>query len=715
MMVRKRVVLLMTTLCLLLGLVNIPTYAKESDQGKNILEPISLGTVTLRENVTATVKNVMMLPADNNQAIGLTLTINNNSGTEINFLDYWVNLSTKAGAKINVQVVNKDLTRIPAKSEVDINFYGAVGNNIKLSDLIISVIKWDFSTSNYTKVLGKIFVPQRYNPTTPAGNGRTIVSDQTKVSLTIKQATIGKSEKFYRPDIKIMIRNNSKRSISLPDYQLFIMTKNNIMYPVKAANIKGTNLNPLTEKEFQLTVSIPIEVQETGWKLAVFIPIDEGKNKFPLGLFELPNSNVNTAEEIGKYYTFTNSEGVYYVKIDSLNRLPIEDDDLIIANLTLANKGTETLPMPTLNGKYVFNETIQRNASSSSNSKQIAMQPNSEVQLQMVGRIPYTFDISKINFILQQKETGGEPGSENSIDLVEFTNSGVFNPIQKVSWEKGFKISEVGYRANVKARNKMTYSADTADIVAVQLLLTNEERRLADAQKLAGYFEKTDGTIYPANFENVSEKLNPGGSAIINAWSSIPKGLDTNDMRLVVGKAITESTSNPNNNQGEPSTQLVGYTNPYSFNLPNEFVPQQSLQKIDLQHFELNINRVATQINFETAVVKLNFDYELIKDILTKTNIKDDKLIIELRDDNQVAVFTKELAFPNESSGDGNQTSNLQMGKNTIEMSWTNEKLAMGIQLLKDYEFNVYHQIKPGYKKLIATQKVPWLVNRTVS
>ncbi|QJD85271.1 hypothetical protein [Cohnella herbarum] len=709
---KVRLLSMVVSICLLMGIVQIPIYAAEETNGNKVLQPVTIGTVKLKENVTANVKNVLVMPSDNHQTVGLTLTINNNSNSELNLIDYWVNVYTKSGTKLNVQNTNLKMAKVPAKTSVDLNYFSSVGNDIKSTDLIVKVIQWDFSASSYTRVLGEITVPLRYNPVTPAGAARVVVTDDISATISVKKATIGKSESYYRPDLRVMIKNDSKQTIVLPEYQLYIMTKDNLMYPLTATNLKGTILNPLTEKEFQMTVNIPLNVKADGWKLAIMYPINEGKGKFPVALFELPKAEVTEGEEIGKFYTFTNSKGVYSIRLDSMNRLPIEEDDLIIANLTISNKGNETLPIPNLNGKYLFNESIEKPASISQNNKVIAIKPGASESIQLVGRVPYTFDIGKLKLIVQQKETT-TGNAEEQVELVTFNHNGTFNTIQSARPEVGFKVKDVGYRSTVKINRLNIYEGNTANLIAAQIAVFNDEKRQSSMQQLAGYFQKPDGTVYPATFEYIDDKLSPGGQAIVNAWSTVPKDIDMTDMQLVIGKALTETTTETGTTAGKE--KLVGYASPYSFILPELFKAQDGLQKIDMQSYQMSITRVSTQIAFKESQVTLLFDYNLTQDLIKKSNMKDHKIVIELQDTNPKSVFRKEFSFPTSDSTANAQAAELKIGENHAEVTWNDVELVDLITALKDYNLNVYYQVTPGYKTLIATQKLPWLVNRTLT
>lgn len=704
----KSMMMLVSMCMILLFAVNV-SFAQEEGTKTETKKPITLGKVTLKENVTAEINDLMMIPSGNGQLIGFTLHVTNNSNAELDFIDYWVTLHTKSGAKLTVNKEDKSRLTVQGKSTKEIFYYAKASSNIKITDLLIKMNKWDPTAASYTKVLGEITVPQRYNPVTSKDNGRVIIVGETKASIIINQATIGKSDKFYRPDIDLTIKNEGSSSLTLPDYLMYIQTNENLLYPVTANNLKGTTLDPLTEKKFDLTASIPIAVKEGTWNLVVTVPVNEGKDKMPIAQLELPKSNTTVGNDLNKYYTFTNADGVYYIKLNSLNRLPIEDNDLIVANLTLANKGTETIPVPALAGTYLFNGSIKKNVTVTNNGKVIAIPPGSTVDLQLSGTVPYTFDIAKANLIIQQKDSV----SSEVTDLVEFTHAGTFNPVPSVNLESGFEIKDVGYRSKVNVKEFMVFDGETAKIAAAQIEITNQEKRLAEMQQLAGYFEKEDGTVYSATFQTITDKLTPGGNALLYAWTTVPQAVDTAGMKLVIGKAVVEKSSDAE------TTIVTGYVTPNAFKLPDEKPAQDKLQNIAMDPYQLSINRVSTSFVATQSgdiTIYLDFDYNLKQDMLTRANTKDQRLVVELVDANQKANYSKEFtlnSISNTKDSDSSET-NLRLGDNTIKVNWSDREFDTRVNTLKDYTLNVYHEIQPGYKKLIASQKLPWLVNRTL-
>src|SRR5690606_18153784 len=102
----------------------------------------------------------------------------------------------------------------------------------------------------------------------------------------------------------------------------------------------------------------------------------------------------------------------------------------------------------------------------------------------------------------------------------------------------------------------------------------NLEKRISNIQQFAGYFENGDGTIYPATFQSVSDKIIPGAHALVYATSTVPKQVDVSGLKLIVGKAL------PNATEGQANT--VGFVSPNAFVMPNEKEAKTNLQKIDI-------------------------------------------------------------------------------------------------------------------------------------
>lgn len=688
------------------------SYADEvTTEEVKVQDAVMIGKVELKDGVQAGIKNLIALPSENGQIVSFVVNIHNQNNTEFSFGDYWVELYTKSGSKLSLNLDGDANTKVQGKTSKDLIFYSKVSEHINISDLKIRMVKWNFSSSDYVDRIGEITVPQRYNPAIPAGYGREIALSNTKSIISVERSTIGKSDKYYKSEIRLMVNNNGKTTLVMPDLKMYIVTSKNFMYPITVTSFKDTRIDPLDEKEFNLSANIPITVEEGNWKLALMYTANEGKDMIPLAAFDLPKSATDSPGDSKREFTISTNDGLYHAKLDSLNRLPLEDNDLIVANLTITNRSDQTLPVPNFTGEFTFNNKVKRSVTVSQNTKVIALLPEESTTLQIAASIPYTFEINKADLLLQQKQSDG-----NEIyDLVEFTNIGTFDSIPKLGSKQGFDITDVGYRSTVLIKNKMTYVGRTGNIVSAHLIITNNEKRQADMQRLAGYFEKEDGTIYPATIQHIKEKLPPGGTAMAIAQAVVPANVDLNGVRLVVGKALSESVSK-GSAEGDPQTVITGYVSPYSIEMPNERKEQDNLLLVDVAPYTLTINRIRTQIEYGAAQIKLDIDYTLDQDLLTKADLTNHKIIFELKDNAKGATFYAQFPISTDPNPASIDNSKLYPGKHKLEFpAWQDPDLLLNIQTLKDYSFSIYEEIQPGYKKLIAVEKsIPWMVDRVL-
>lgn len=704
--IKKMAIAILSIALIFTMIPQVNAQQSNTDKEIKVVQPPKLGTVTMAAGVKADVNGLMLIPSGSGQMASFTLSIHNESNKDINFVDYWAELLTKSGTKYNVKLASEGIDKVSAKSNANVQFYSEIGKNIKLSDLKVRVFKWDFSNNEYKRPLGTIAVPQRYNPVTPAKVQQMVSTKNSDLNFYVERAVIGKSEDYFRPDIKLQITNSGKKNVTLPDYQLSVLTTEGLIYQLTAKGLKDISLGPLMDKDFQLSGSIPIKVKEGKWKLVLSTLVTDKKIMVPLAMFDLPSANAQQiASDIGTYYSFANADGVYYVKLNSINRLPIEDQDIISANLTITNKGTETLPVPNLTGQFLFDDSIKRVASVLSPEKIIGIQPGQSIDISEMCKIPYTYDISKLELTIQEKDS--ESSEVN--DLVAFTFRGDFSPIPNIAKGSFFTIQDIGYRSDVSIRKTQSFAGSASKIFAAQVSVVNKEKRLSDIEQLAGYFESKDGIVYPATVQKFADKILPGGNALLYVMASMPSDVETDNLKLVLGKAVYTAAST-GTEQAAAADQLNGYVNAVSFALPQEQPTQENLNEIDISPFKLSLNNIGTSLHYNEGNINLTFDYNLEKNLLAKTNLDKLNLILEISDDGNNISYTKSMSLDDAKAG---AEVNLEVGKDSAELQWTEPFKIYDISLLNKFNLNIYQELEPGQKKLLATEKFDWLVRNT--
>lgn len=666
----------------------VPTAAQQ----QNIISSTVLGKVNLNQVSFFELSDVNMISTSNGKTVAFKVTVHNNGNSDIDMIDYWVNLRTKSGSKSTVYLVKDEKLseRVPAKSSRTFTYYANVSSNIQLSDLQFEMIKWDFSQSSFERSLGTISVPSSYKAETPENHKRNLNVNNTDVLTYIDRVIMNKTEKYYRPTITFEFENVGSQSFAVPAYEYKIVTANGLVYPLTAKGAENLVLNPKVSDDIQLTGSIPIEVDPDGWKLVIALPVTESKIAIPIASYALPSIIQKGGGAIGQEYTFSSSSGDYHITMNSLHRMPLENEDLLTADFTISNRGDETVTIPNFQGKFILDENVEVVGKVVRADKVIGIQPNSSISLQLYSPIPYTYEFSQVKVILEEKEE-----DDQIVELLEIVHDNQLSPIKNVALNQKYNLDVIGNRSNIHVREIKTFEGSTANIFSVSMLAENLEKRFTDVASLNAYFETPDGLVYPASVEIPENKTAPGGKALVNFWKELPKSIDTSTLSLVVGEAVP----------GEDGKPSAAYVNPVSFALPKEKMDVQSdFKEIEIYPYTLSLSKIRTQINYEGWVMLITFDYELSKDPLVQVNTKDHKVVLELTDDDHKLTFTGEYAL---ETGE-NENATFKIGTHSGMFEKREPDLIYDIQTLKEYNLNIYHQIRPNHKKLIASKKIRW-------
>jgi hypothetical protein len=669
-------------------------------------------------NVTASsymeLKQINLLPDQNGKLATFTITIHNQGSSELQFIDYWVRLKSKSGNKFSTRLLpaDKDKNQVTPGSSMDITFYAKVNESTTLQDLIVQFIKWDFNQPDFESVIGEVAVPSTYTNVTPANEAYLMRIGSTDVAASIKKLVSNKNEKYYVPTVYLSLENAGSNSVTMPAYLYSILTSEGLMYPLEAKGAKDLIINPKVSKEIQLSGTIPASVSADSWQLVITENLTDLKLRLSIASFELPKVSQQEEGSIGKEYSFTSISGVYTAKMNGLYRLPWEDQDILTADLTLLNKGSDSLPIPDLTGYFLLDDAIKIDAKLVKTAKVIALGASSNVSFQITGKIPYTYEFSQVKLVLQEKEsaggttgdsTGGSAGTVT--DVLEFTGQSELQAIPLQKQTESYTLTDSGRQSKFTVRSTATYSGKSGKLFTAQLEAANLEKRFTNIAKLVAHFRAEDGTIFPAVIAEVKNKVSPSGKALLNVSATLPLSYSTSNMQLLIGEAVTDGILT------EGDKVADSYVKPVAFVLPEEDkTVKDKLKDIQLFPYTISMNKIGTTI--ENSTVSLIFDYEITKDALTETNLEGRKLIISLDDSKGVKSFEKAFELkslePAASDATIDLTNTLQLGKHEkFKISVADAELIYKLEFLKKYNVSVYEEFQ-GQRKLLASQANDW-------
>jgi hypothetical protein len=692
-----------TLLVLLLSFCAVfPAWAADAEDGEGSQEGVpTLGTVPITASSYFELKDLNILPDSGGKNVAFTVSVYNNDTTDLMFIDYWVHVATKSGNQVSVRILpeDKDINRIYPQTSRDIDFYATINENTELSDLIFTFIKWDFSQPNFERALGEIAVSDTYSVVTPLDSARVVKMTGIPMKTNIKKLLLNRNEKNYNATVVLEMENVGAKSIAVPAYTFAIRTSEGYMYPLDAKNLKDLAINPQVKKEIDLSGSIPVTVTADGWQLVIMQNMADLKLNLAVAYFALPEASQTEGVDVGKDYTITTDDGTYHAQVNAFYRLPWEDEDIMTANLQLSNQDLLSLPIPELTGYFELDEAVKVEAKLISTDKVIGLRPGASINYQFVGKMPYTYEFTKVKLVLQEKvsDTAAD-------DLLEFVNSAEMMNVPYNNVGEQFEIAHIGRSASYMLRRVDMLQGDTSDMIMAQLEVTNQEKRHAGVTRLIAQFKTPDGTVFPAKVSDIEAKISPGGKALLLLTAKLPKTYPTTGMHVLIGESLTDGKLTEKG--GTPNA----YMNAAAFWLPQEMLTvQNNLMDIELAPYKLSINRIAT--NIEMGKLKLKFNYELKRDILAETNTEGRKLIIGFEDENGNKTFLKEFEFKDfeeKKPSDGTKDTKIRLGQtNEFIIEETDQDLIYKLETLKTYKLSVYDSFE-GNKKLLGTQKIDW-------
>lgn len=702
----KRVAAIALAALLLLGAVT-PVWADGS--------PSSLSLDVEKVNMTGSsyfeLKQIHVLPDQSGKLATFTISIHNEGSSELQFIDYWVRLKSKSGNQFSVRLLpaDKDTNRVAPGSTTDVTFHATVNPSTNVQDLVVQFIKWDFSQPNFERVLGEVAVPDDYTDVTPADLAAEISIGGTNVKASIKKFVSNKNEKYYVPTVYVTLENAGSHTVTIPAYLFSIRTSEGLLYPLEAKGLKDLKINPKETKEIQLSGSIPVAVAADNWQLAIAETIPDLKLNVAVANFQLPAVSEQEGGSVGKPYTFTSKSGVYTTELNGLHRLPWEDQDLLTADLTLSNTGDESLPIPKLSGYFLLDDAVKIDAKLIQTAKVIGLGAGASVNLQIAGKVPYTYEFSHIKLVLQENE-GEMTGTESpaATDVLEFSTQAEIQGIPFIGLGQFYTSTDIGRKAKYGVLNVSTYEDKTNIMFSAMVEATNLEKRFTNVSKFVANFRSLDGTIFPATVAEVKNKISPTGKALLNVWASIPQGYPTANMSLLLGEAVTDGKLS----EGEKAV-ADAYVNPIAYLLPEEKNRvATTLKNVELFPYTISIDKIGTSIS--DGVFTLKFNYELLKEKMTEINTEGHNLLLVFEDGGGIKRFEKQFDFKDFDVINGDSTadedSKIRLGKrDNFKIITPDPGLIYNTRFLQKYTLSIYDEFQ-GQRKLLASQKADWFI-----
>lgn len=709
----ERIGSLMIALMVASGPVTVPyVYADGAVAAERMDQSASQGDIplidTVKMNATQSValSDISIYPDGKNNRVTFTLTFFNNGYTDMEFINYWVRLQSTGGQSYSVNLLSndKDKNKIPALSTESFSFYANIGKDVSLEELRFNLIQWDFSVAGYERALGTLQVPAGFSLETKAGQSRTVWLNQIKTVSRAENMRITKRDKANQISLKFFLKNNDIQPLILPEMQFKLKTSNGLLYPLKATVLtKDTQIQPLEEKEGALTGNVPSEVSLDGAQLVITKSetINNSTVTTALAYYELIEKKSEPQNETAEQL-FMTDKGTYGAIVNQFYRIPWEDKDIAIVDVTLTNRSNESLAVPALGSYLMLDDAVKVESQNVRMDRIIALKPGQSMNVQVMGKIPYTYDFGQLKVVLQEINKEGDKIS--SSDVAELTVNTAKSDTPTIAVGDSYTTeSELLDKVSYSISDVKRYSSETESIYVTQVEVKNLEKRQLALSSLVGYFKMADGVTVPATNVTSKGKVSPNGKAYLYFYTVVPESYELEGSSLIMGRAVAEGKL------VEGETKADAYVSAVTFGLPgvtNE--TQNSLSKIKVGPYTLSMSKMKTTIDYKEEQVNFGFNYHLTKDLLQAIDPATHKVEIELVD--RAGGIRLSKIFDLEKGGAA-----LLLGNQNTKISEVQANLLTDIYKLRGYTINVYDimQVEGGennFKRLVASHDYDWFI-----
>lgn len=462
------------------------------------------------------------------------------------------------------------------------------------------------------------------------------IADQ-KIAVQLKNATFNQSHGDNDVSMQLVIRNAGAQAVTLPKYEFALNTKTGLSFPIEN-KLEDVKLKPKEVKVINLSANFPSESGEEELALYMNIPPDpeqkENKFSYPVGVFNVKNleSMVNNQ---GTERMLETDKGTLGITLDSLQRLPWSDSDLLTARFKIRNLSDKTMRLPELSGQFKVDSALLGTETKMISTQSVPLLGyGKETEVYVVGKIPTDIKFAQLQVSLLEKI-----GEKSSSTWMQFTNLGRLEEIKKIEKGSPFTIGSVGKKKDITPKRTLVYSGANTDIVYTELIVENVEKHQIDMPILTGFFETDNGQKIKAQvIQSEQLLLGSGDKKLVTLWAKVTKSASASDMRLILGESVTDDKLTA------PKGEATAYINGTTVELDHSsYKAKPNIKDVEVFPYTFSINSLEGHLN-KTSTLRVELNYQLLQDTTFETGEFKHKLVMVIQDSSG-KKFEKELGL----------------------------------------------------------------------
>ncbi|MHA6531981.1 hypothetical protein [Paenibacillus sp. BAC0078] len=490
-------------------------------------------------------------------------------------------------------------------------------------------------------------------PNLVVANGaiKKITINSNTIETKLSNASVYADKASAAWSFQLELKNTGNKAVTLPTYELAVKSAKGTSFPVNAKALNGITLRPLEVKVIPLTAQVPLEVEQNTLQLQMIEAVSQGQTQpsgstgaggttgtpgaetavaesavskitFPIAYFTIPYT-LRADIQKGQEYRTTTPFGSFSYSLQSIQRYPWKDDDIVVAKVNLTNTQSVTLSLPELKGALkVGNLDLSASTDLLLDKDSQELAPGRTAEISIITKIPYAENFDSMNISMYTT------ANEEKLPFLSLTTNSAINDIPSIERGGSYTVSGKGKNAKLQENRTIVYpGSGNYKIVYTELLMSNEEKRQSALARMQAYYQTTDGQFYEAQPAQTTGLAAPGGKQLITFWAKIPKSVATSEISMYLGPGIIGSKLS------ESGQEATGYINIASLKLtPQTVTPAKDLSRISLYPYILTVLSSDGKITEGSDTISIVLNYNLMQDRTYDTQALSHKLIVKITD-----------------------------------------------------------------------------------
>lgn len=619
------------------AVINLPQW------GSSVVEAAA-ASVKLNGSSSVQLLSAQFLQQSQGKVLAFTLQYTNNGAADLELIDFWVRVKSKAGKtfKLNTIEADKNVTYVGAKSTRTVTHYALVDDNLKLSDLYLDVIQWDLnSPPTYERKLGQLSVTSTASSIIAANKVGSIVYAGTKLNGQITNTAVSKDDKYAYYTITLKLDNADMKATALDKAVFYLRASDDTVYEVKSTDLQNATLQPKESRTITFTSKIPLAATSGSLSLMIASNSDPAV-QIPLAIFALPAAKPAEAVGIGKVQRFfvDNSQVDGVVK-----QARIEKDGsyaYYTLNVELVNSGSQAVALDKL--QYYIQSTGQVNYELTPSEQLTSLLAKETRMVTFYAMIP-------LNSVTKDVALAIAATGENDfrIPLAVFSLATV-QPEAATAVDKSRIIYVNGQSVDAKTSKAVATEIESNGKKVINFSMniefTNTGSKVITVPEIEYVLQKNDGTLFPLDISgDQSLKLSPRLSKTIALKGELPStGFDAATSTLLLRNASTGHLLGQFQIAQEAAVVEQGKTFIYQ---DNYSIKTSTYQRLPMENEDLiSVEIIVTNTSQSALSIPQIKGYFLINGVkvdptLTQSLALDTKLNIAAGKSYGIAFYTK--------------------------------------------------------------------------